>query len=338
MANQTGDRGFNNIHNSAVGKREKNRALKKYTMLGVIALAALTVFMLLVLAIGGIIANIRGEIAKGPDNEKVEWGSFTVTAGDTQQGPLVLVNNTHAYTFPSSMDHLGVLYDKLISHDPRVYEQSGLSTYMEKTALDALDQMLVDFHADTGKADVSLRYAYRSPEDQQELVDKGAETQVGYSDHHTGYGIQLGYARNKLTYELSSDPVYNWLYENCHKYGFVIRYPEGKEDITGVAEYTDYFRYVGVAHATYMTEKGLCMEEYVEVLKGYTYDKPLKINGADGCYYEVYYVEVDGSATVKHPTNYAYTLSGTNEGGVVITVDRSAALVEETTVAETAVG
>ena len=62
----------------------------------------------------------------------------------------------------------------------------------------------------------------------------------------------------------------------------------------------------------------------------YTENKPLKINGADGRYYEVWYVAVDGSATVKHPTNYAYTVSGTNDGGVVVTVDRSKALEAET--------
>ena len=71
------------------------------------------------------------------------------------------------------------------------------------------------------------------------------------------------------------------------------------------------------------------MEEYVEKLKDYTEKKPLKISGADGKFYEVYYVAVDGSATVKHPTNYAYTISGTNEGGVVITVDRSQTLTPE---------
>ena len=330
MANQTGDRGFNTVQNSSVAKRERNRAMQKYTILGVIALAALTVFMLLVMAIGGIIANIRGEIGKGPDNEKVDWASFTVTATDTLQGPLVLVNTTHEYTFPNGIDHLGKLNDMRLSHDPRVYQQSGLSTYMEKTALAALDQMLVDFHAATGKDDVILKYAYRSAEDQQQLVEGGAATQVGYSDHHTGMGIQLGYIRDGRNYALATDAVYNWLFENCHKYGFVIRYPEGKSDITGVSDYTDYFRYVGVAHATYMKANDLCLEEYVSLIKGYTDDKPLKINGADGRYYEVWYVAVDGSATVKHPTNYAYTVSGTNDGGVVITVDRSKALEPET--------
>ena len=333
MANQTGDRGFNNVQNSSVAKRERNRAMQKYTIFGVIALAALTVLMLLVMAIGGIIANIRGEIGKGPSNDKVDWASVTVTATDTLRGPLALVNNTHKYTFPDGIGHLGSLNDKRTTHNPRVYQQSGLSDYMEKTALDALDQMLVDFHAATGLDNVLLKYAYRSAEEQQALVENGASTQVGYSDHHTGMGIQLAYMRNGNNYSLSTDDAYNWLFENCHKYGFVVRYPEGKSDVTGVSDYSDYFRYVGVAHATYMTENDLCLEEYVAFIKGYSDNKPLKINGADGRYYEVWYVAVDGSATVKHPTNYAYTVSGTNEGGVVVTVDRSKALEPE---AETA--
>ena len=323
MANQTGDRGFNTVRNSSVAKRERNRAMQKYTILGVIALATLAVAVLLVMAVGGIIANIREASGKAPSSEKVDWASITVTATDTLHGPLVLVNNTHAYTFPANTEHLGSLNDKRISHSPRIYQQSGLSDYMEKDALNALDQMLVDFHAATGLDDIMLKYAYRSAEDQQELVDKGASTRVGYSDHHTGLGIQLGYARDDRNYALSTDPVYNWLFDNCHKYGFVIRYPENKSDVTGVSDYTDYFRYVGVAHATYMEANDLCLEEYVERLKGYTAEKPLKINGADGRYYETWYVAVDGSATVKHPTNYAYTISGTNDGGVVVTVDRT---------------
>lgn len=334
MATPHEDRGFNTIQNSAVEKREKTRRLQSYTVIAVIGLFILAVLMLLVMVIGGLIANVAG--TPRPDNEKVDWGTITVTTEDTQKGELVLVNNTHVYVFPSTMDHLGKLNDKRLTHDPRVYQQSGLSTYMEITALDALDRMLVDFHAATGLDNVVMKYAYRSAEDQQALVDNGATTQVGYSDHHTGLGIQLGYLKEGRTYELDTDTAYSWLFENCHKYGFVVRYPADKVDITAVEDYGDYFRYVGPAHATYMTANSLCLEEYLEAVKTYTNDAPLKIEGADGKYYEVYYVAVDGSASVKYPTNYAYTISGTNAGGVVITVDRSAALNPEAdTAAET---
>ncbi len=328
MANQTEDRGFNTIQNSAAAKRANNQTLQKYTLFTVLALFALTIVILLVMALGGIISNLSGNNHGKPDSERVDWGTLTVTLADTQQGNLVIVNNTHAYTFPSNNDHLKEIWAAWNSYKPAVYQQSGISTYMEATALDALGVMLSDFVAAGGQNNVQIRSAYRTLEDQD-----GKEIQPGYSDHHTGLGCDLKYVvqvgGNNATYLLSSDPAYAWILENCHKYGFVIRYPADKVEQTGVEDYTSYFRYVGVAHATYMKENNLCMEEYVSLLHNYTDKKPLAIRAADGKYYEVYYVAVDGSATVKYPTNYAYTLSGTNEGGVVITVDRSQAITPE---------
>ena len=326
MAHSNETRGFNNIRNSQVEKRKQKKTVQQYTLIAIAGLAALTVAMLVVLTIGGIAQNIWPDWFnpnKGPAHEKVEWAERNVAAADTLHGPLVLVNADHKYTFPATDDHLGNLYDNWASHSPRIYKYSGLSKgHMAQVALEPLDQMLMDFHAATGKDNVILRYAYRSENDQQELLDKGSSTTpVGHSDHHTGMGIQLRYTNGDNTYLLSSDETYDWLYDNCHKYGFVVRYPEGKEEITGVEDYTDYFRYVGVAHATYMKANNLCMEEYVELLKtNYTdHKKPLGIEAADGLYYEVYYA----AETLYYPTNYAYEVSGTNEGGVIVTIARS---------------
>lgn len=317
MANPN-DRGFNTIQNSRVARRRKTETLQLYTLLGVICLAVITMVILAVMAVGGFVGSIDNE-GNSPNKEKVEWGTFTVTATDTLQGDLVLVNNSHAYTFPATQEHLAQIFAMCASHDPRLYVQSGLSTYMDKDALTALDAMLVDFATATGRTNVQIRYAYRTYEEQS-----GMDIQPGYSDHHTGLGCDLQYVdENKVAHDLTLDPVYSWLTENCYKYGFVIRYPADKTEITGVSDYHYYFRYVGIPHATYMAQYGLCMEEYIEKLKDYDNEKPLKITTADGKSYEVYYVAVDGTATVKHPTNYAYTVSGTNEGGVVITVDRT---------------
>ena len=318
------NRGFNTIQNSRVASRQKSETLQMYTLFGVIGLAVVTCILLVVMAIGGLTGNSDPK-DNGPSGEKIEWGSFTVTATDTLSGDLVLVNNTHAYTFPATNDHLGEIYatwkpdPKLPAHP---YVLSGISTYMDKDALIAMDKMLVDFYNASGKDNVQVRDAYRTLEQQE-----GKTIQPGYSDHHTGLGCALMYDKDGHAYDLSIDSVYNWLFENCHKYGFVIRYPDDKADITGVSEYNYYFRYVGIPHAAYMTQEDLCMEEYIEELKKYDHEKPLKIT-AEGKNYEVYYVAVEGSATVKHPTNYAYTVSGTNEGGVVITVDRSTTLNE----------
>ncbi len=326
------DLGFNNIQSSAVDKRARNRLLQKYTILTTLALVALIVLMLLVMAIGGIIQNISGKAPSRPDNERVDWGTISVAASDTLQGPLVLVNSTHKYTFPQTNEHLKEIWATWHTHDPALYQQSGISTYMEGTALAALDTMLTDFAAATGNTSVQIRSVYRTEADQE-----GKEIAPGYSDHHTGYGCELKYVKEgtQAASAFENDlETYGWIIDNCHKYGFVRRYPADKTEATGIEDYLSYFRYVGVAHATYMKEQNLCMEEYIALLHDYTNDKPLKISAADGKFYEVYYIAVSGSADVKYPTNYAYTISGTNEGGVVITVDRSEAI--DTTETDTA--
>ncbi len=324
------DLGFDTVRNSTIEKRQKTQLMQKYTIFSLIALVALIAVMLVVLAIGGIVSNIAGyddeNPNKGPAKDDVEWANLTLYDADTKQGPLMLVNSTHAYTFPETTDHLEEIYSAWAKHEPRIYKLSGLSRYMESSALNALDAMLTDFYTATAKDNILLSYAYRSYDEQ---ADIGSSTGAGYSDHHTGFGCVLKFTNGSANYDLSADPAYSWITENCHKYGFVIRYPDDKADLTGVSDYTSYFRYVGVAHATYMTEHDLCLEEYVTILKDYSQDKPLKINGADGNYYEVCYVAVSGSASIKCPVNFAYTLSGTNEGGAVLTVNRSEVLSPE---------
>ena len=326
MANlhdERNDRGFNNIRNSAMDKREKKSILRGYTFLGIILLVAILVVTLLVTAIGGIIANV----AKSDDNKpssntptgNIKWEEITLSDADAKAGPLVLVNSTHEYTFPANEAHLEEIYAAYATHKPNyVYELSGLSKYMEKTALEAMDAMIADFAATSGKTNVLIKSAYRNYDEQKSFA-----TAPGFSDHHTGFGVQLAYKVDNRNYDLAADPAYAWITENCYKYGFVVRYPAGKEDITGVSDYESYFRYVGVAHATFMNANGLCMEEYVELLKGRT--EPLKVTGADGSKYEIYYTAVSGNTSVKVPTNYAYTVSGTNDGGVVVVVNRSKA-------------
>ena len=333
MANTNESRSFNNIQNSRAEKRKQNKLIQQFTLIGIVGLAVLVVCTLMLMATVGIGESILKSLgwidSEGRDNDPVKWNTITVTTGDTQQGDLVIVNSTHEYKFPATTD-FSEIWGKWNSHNPRIYQQSGLSKYMDTDALNALDAMLVDFNTATGKTDVQIRYAYRTYEEQQAL---GSSIAAGYSDHHTGLGVQLKYVIGTNAYAFSTDEsgTYNWFFENAHKYGFVVRYPADKAETTGVEDYGDYFRYVGVAHATYMYENNLCMEEYVELLKDYTNKKPLKINkAADGKYYEVYYVAVDGSTNVDVPSNYNYVLSGTNEGGVIITVDRSQAVQPET--------
>ena len=84
------------------------------------------------------------------------------------------------------------------------------------------------------------------------------------SEYSTGLAIDILSTKHR-----SSDDTYKdtkqaqWLKENAHKYGFILRYPEDKQSITGVISEPWHYRYVGVEAATEMYELGLCLEEYV---------------------------------------------------------------------------
>lgn len=97
-------------------------------------------------------------------------------------------------------------------------------------------------------------------------------TQPGHSEHHTGLAFDIiTQEYQQEIYELddrfAQTDAYRWLVENCATYGFILRYPQGKEDITGISFEPWHYRYVGVAHAKYIMSRGLCLEEYIELLR-----------------------------------------------------------------------
>ena len=92
----------------------------------------------------------------------------------------------------------------------------------------------------------------------------------GHSEHSTGLAfdiVSLGYQILDAKQEFT--PETQWLHENCAKYGFILRYPKGKEDITKISFESWHYRYVGVEVATYIMEQGLCLEEYLDEIGKY---------------------------------------------------------------------
>ena len=85
----------------------------------------------------------------------------------------------------------------------------------------------------------------------------------GHSEHHTGLAVDF----NNVARDFENTDAYAWLMENAEKYGFVERYPEDKEEITGIDYECWHFRYVGRDNAAAMNELGMCLEEYVLYLK-----------------------------------------------------------------------
>ncbi|MBQ7821571.1 MAG: M15 family metallopeptidase, partial [Clostridia bacterium] len=90
----------------------------------------------------------------------------------------------------------------------------------------------------------------------------------GTSEHHTGLAIDFitpGYMYLDDGFE--DTDAYKWLAENCYKYGFIMRYPSEKSELTGINYEPWHFRFIGFEHAEKIHNSGLCLEEYMELDK-----------------------------------------------------------------------
>lgn len=97
----------------------------------------------------------------------------------------------------------------------------------------------------------------------------------GYSEHQTGLAIDFAAIHDNVYDEDLLDEEIEWLKNNAYKYGFVLRFPEGKEEITGYAYEPWHYRYVGKL-STLLYKNNITLEEYY--LKKYYYDSDEKIN------------------------------------------------------------
>lgn len=106
--------------------------------------------------------------------------------------------------------------------------------------------------------------SYRTFEDQQNEYDMSNDdyaSRPGFSEHQTGLALDI------VTYDIIGNEFENtdefkWLQENAHLYGFILRYPKGKEYITGYNYESWHYRYVGKELATKVKESGLTYDEY----------------------------------------------------------------------------
>lgn len=124
---------------------------------------------------------------------------------------------------------------------------------------------------------------YRSVQRQSELFDQAVEenkdsgmgqrqaeavaalsvARPGCSEHNTGLAIDLNGVREDFNATLE----YAWLQEHAADYGFILRYPEEKQEITQIRYEPWHYRYVGMEHAKAIKERHFCLEEYVDYLK-----------------------------------------------------------------------
>lgn len=116
-------------------------------------------------------------------------------------------------------------------------------------------------------------YQYQERVFNQTAIEKGLDHAIqfvapaGGSEHQTGLAFDVIFRRNGKMFEEQNetDPEIIWLFENCYKYGFILRYPKGKEDITGFNFEPWHYRFVGLELAKELHDNDETLEEYYEL-------------------------------------------------------------------------
>lgn len=236
-------------------------------------------------------------------------------------GNLVTVNGNNIYHFPEDDTNIVTLYDHIST---QYYGVSDLVVCLDEEVIEHLNELMEDFAENQYNTDIVVIGGYRSAEDQTQRYNDGISgVMSGFSDYHTGRSFDMGVfpADGSGSGYYSPTGIYAWIDEHSADYGFVVRYPEGKEVYTNERARTQTYRYVGIPHATYMKQNNLCLEEYIEKLKSYTINKPLEISSGTSLY-KVYYVGAgDGTETeVGIPLGSDYEVSGNNQDGFIVSV------------------
>lgn len=157
-----------------------------------------------------------------------------------------------------------------------VRKASSSEMQLQKDCAEALVALCEAAEADGVK--LYLKSAYRSWSTQKTMYanrlakygyDDGWVSQPGASDHQTGLGcdvVPYKWTDKGMNDKMASEPECIWMAAHCAEYGFVIRYPKDKVDVTEINYEPWHLRYVGNPAATYIMENGLCLEEFHEQL------------------------------------------------------------------------
>ena len=195
--------------------------------------------------------NCTVKVTSAQNPEVFAEVEVTVTAGAqiTYIDGILVVNKTYALPAgynPGVNSEAQTAFDRMQSdaaaEDINIYISSGFRSYDYQAGL---YQRYVD---KDGKAEAD-RYSARA----------------GHSEHQTGLAFDL----NSIDDSFADTKEGKWVSQNCHRYGFIIRYPADKEDVTGYKWEPWHIRYLGEETAQAVYDSGLCLEEYLGITSEY---------------------------------------------------------------------
>lgn len=248
--------------------QEKTRKRRRRTAIPVLPLAALLACTL-AFFLG------RASVSKGGKEAEDSWTSPWGTGAirdvpaqeDGEEWKLLLVNADHPLTAEPDISLTELRNDQAI--DSRAYPD--LQEMMDAARADGLDPVICSSYR-TWKEQTAL-YEQKVSEFaaagySRIDAEKAAGQWVavpGTSEHQLGLALDIvsaGYQHLDEDQERTAEQ--RWLMENCWRYGFILRYPPSRSEITGIAYEPWHYRYVGRKAAREIYERGICLEEYLE--------------------------------------------------------------------------
>jgi len=251
-------------------------------------------------------------VAFHPD-EHLEVRSEVIDEATIYQGNLVLVNHEQ----PVRPE--GVLPDVIDLFDHREEYASGYGLLDANVQLSAevaekFSEMIQAARQD-GVDHFMVNSGFRDFSEQEQLFQEMGPAYAlppGHSEHNLGLSLDIGSTLMKM----EEAPEGEWLEDNAWKYGFILRYPKDKTDVTGIQYEPWHFRYVGLPHSAIMDDRNLALEEYLDTLKR---EKNLSVHVNDK-EYRVLYFSLKETNTIQVPQNGSYEISGDNSDGIIVTM------------------
>ena len=204
-----------------------------------------------VLTSEGNSCKINVKVSNNSSNKTKNGFKIELKNGITYIDEIMIVNKT--YSLPSS-------------YDPGKLSDAFMDAFYEMQAAARLDgiELFVASGYRSYDYQVSL-YNYYVEKDGKELADTYS-ARPGYSEHQTGLTADI----NSADESFEGTPEAIWLDENCYKYGFIVRYPKGKDEYTGYEYEPWHLRYVGVELAKKIHDLGgISLEEYFGIESKY---------------------------------------------------------------------
>ena len=221
-------------------------------------------------------------------NNLSEYEKYMNPTGDDRDAYLLLVNKQNTLGEDYVPSDLVELDEKYCNHENKERRK------MNACAAKAFEAFLTEAW-DCGCDYICGRSGYRSYKSQEKIFndyideemakgysrDEAEKIVLGYSaypgtsEHHTGLCMDIiDYRSGKLENDykggnyFTDEQTFKWLYNNAWKFGFILRYPEDKTDVTGYDYESWHFRFVGRYHAQRMYSQNLTLEEYLEIYNG----------------------------------------------------------------------